>query len=126
MDESVCAFASYDTCGQESPIRNCTPGNALFAGVIMTFLGIPVGSSVDESIVLRDGIRKELMAMEVFDGCSGDLMKVSMKANLKTFFSKLKGESREEKLKNMWTGKMFLMDIMDGRYYYLISFYAMA
>lgn len=115
MDESTCAFASYDTCGPESPIRNCTPGNALFAGVIMTFLGIPVGSSVDESVRLRDEIRRELMCPEVYPGNTGDLMRISIKMNLKLFFSRLKGSSREEKLKNMWIGKMFLMDILDGK-----------
>lgn len=107
MDEGILAFGSYDTCGPESPVRNCTPGNALFAGVIMTFLGIPVANSVDDSVVLRDGVRKEME--------TGDMMRLFMKSTLKAFFAKLKGESREEKLKNMWTGKLFLMDLLGGK-----------
>jgi len=113
-DEGIAAFASYDTCGGSSPVRNCTGGHALFVGVILTHLGIPVVDSVEASKELRDGLRRVLM-VEPGPGYATDgLMFRSMKATLKEFFAKLKGDTREKKLANMWRGKSFLMDLMPG------------
>lgn len=102
-DPGIIAFASYDTCGPESPVRNCMPGNALYMGVMAVFLGIEVGST-DKSRKLRDCIRTDLM--------TGDLMKRSMKVILKEFFSRLKGNTREEKMQVMMHGKKFLTDVV--------------
>ena len=119
MDEAVCAFVSYDTCGSESPIRNCAPGSALFNGVISTFLNIPVGSSIEDSMALREGIRNDLNTPPLLLLTSPPhLMKTFMKATLRLFWEKLNGTTREAKLQNMWRGKVFLMDLMPNSRYH--------
>lgn len=125
-DHGCVAFIAYDTCGSESPIRNCAPGVSLFTGVISTFLGIPVLDSREVSISLRGGVRDALMSpvtspppkegVIVGDiSGRGQMMRSFMKAELKSFFSRIPGDTREKKLDSMWRGKVFLMDVMpDG------------
>jgi hypothetical protein len=107
-------MVAYDTCGNSSPIRNCVAGEALFVGVILTHLGIPVVDSVDASKELRDGLRSVLMVEPGAGYATDGLMFRSMKATLKEFFASLKGDTREKKLANMWTGKSFMLDVAPG------------
>ena len=126
-DPGIIAFVSYDTCGPESPVRNCTPGEALFMGVISMFLDIPINTQ--SSKILRDSLRKDLMhdptnhppPSLVVDGdvsaAGPHLMQRSMKQIIKVFFSRL-GEpdaSREDKLMVMRRSKWFLTDIMQNK-----------
>lgn len=136
-DPGTMAFVAYDTCGPESPVRNCTPGEALFMGVIAMFLDIPINTK--SSKMLRDTLRKDLMhnltstststsestqsestQSESTTGVKDDsipLMQRSMKQIVKTFFSRLgpPDASREEKLTVMRRGKRFLTDVMDNK-----------
>ena len=101
-DLGSAAFVVYDTCGPESPVRNCAGGNALFVGVLATFLGMDIGNT-DGSRKLRDKARADV-----------NLMQRCMKTTLKEFFSMLKGNTREEKMQVMLHGKKFLTDVMAG------------
>ena len=59
-DPGSAAFIAYDTCGPRSPVRNCAAGDALFAGVLRTFLRLDV-SSVRVSQELRDALRADFL-----------------------------------------------------------------
>lgn len=106
-DEGTAAFVCYDTCGAASPVRNCTPGDALFSGVLSIFLGIP--SDTQTMQVLRDAMRADVMSDLVDPARSlapgGDLMHRSMRLMLGECFAKLRGESCSDKLRVMYRGE---------------------
>jgi hypothetical protein len=102
-DEALVAYIAYDTCGPESPIRNCDAGYALFTAVLKNMLNMnAVLDDINQSREFRDSIRSSLP----------HIMHTSMKRHIKDFFSALKGDSRETKLHTLCRGKQFLRDVM--------------
>lgn len=122
-DPGIVAYISYDTCGKESPIRNCTPGEALYMGVMVSFLDIPI--TTESSQEMRNTLRQDLMydvsnnsmTMEDEKKIQSSLMYRSMKTILKDFFHRLSSPdaSREQKILVLKRGRQFLTDVMEGK-----------
>lgn len=115
-DEGTAAFVCYDTCGLASPVRNCTPGDALFSGVIAIFLGIPDDTQTMQA--MRDAMRQDVTSDLADPGkqAPGTLMHRSMKRMLEECLGRLRGgASGADKLRVMHRGKDFLVDVLDAR-----------
>lgn len=116
MDVGTLAFMAYDTCGKNSPVRNCTAGKALYYSVIQSFLGIPIAENVKLAQNIRDRLRGKLLrnnaATQETGFVGSGLMEESIRSCLETFTSKQQDQKGGSVVKR---GKEFMKDVMPGR-----------